>query len=78
MNLVSWAEPSDKLRTDSSEAQRWLRLVRRRALREGLDEETLALFYLLMKPDLSKKDIERLKAGRRGAAGKAQGRKTAR
>jgi type I restriction enzyme R subunit len=33
----------------------------RRVLREGLDEETLALFDLLMKPDISKKDIERLK-----------------
>src|SRR3989441_5037720 len=32
-----------------------------RALREGLDEETLALFDLLMKPDLSGEDIERLK-----------------
>jgi type I site-specific restriction-modification system R (restriction) subunit len=32
-----------------------------RALREGLDEETLALFDLLLKPDLSKKEIERLK-----------------
>ncbi len=34
----------------------------RRAIREGLDEETLALFDLLTKPDLSKQDIERLKA----------------
>lgn len=34
----------------------------RRALREGLDEETLALFDLLMKPDLDKADIKRLKA----------------
>ncbi len=33
----------------------------RRALREGLDEDTLALFDLLVKPDLSKKEIERLK-----------------
>jgi len=33
----------------------------RRALREGLDEDTLALFDLLVKPDLSKQDIERLK-----------------
>jgi type I restriction enzyme R subunit len=32
-----------------------------RALREGLDEEILALFDLLLKPDLSKQDIERLK-----------------
>jgi type I site-specific restriction-modification system R (restriction) subunit len=32
-----------------------------RALQEGLDEETLALFDLLLKPDLSKKEIERLK-----------------
>jgi type I restriction enzyme R subunit len=32
-----------------------------RAIREGLDEETLALFDLLKKPDLEKKDIERIK-----------------
>lgn len=32
-----------------------------RALREGLDEETLALFDLLKKPELPKKDLERLK-----------------
>jgi type I restriction enzyme, R subunit len=32
-----------------------------RAMREGLDEETLALFDLLKKDDLEKKDIERLK-----------------
>jgi type I restriction enzyme, R subunit len=32
-----------------------------RAMREGLDEETLALFDLLKKPDLQKKDIERIK-----------------
>jgi type I restriction enzyme R subunit len=32
-----------------------------RAIREGLDEETLALFDLLKKPDLDKKDIERIK-----------------
>jgi type I restriction enzyme R subunit len=31
-----------------------------RAVREGLDEETLALFDLLKKPDLAKKDIERV------------------
>jgi type I restriction enzyme R subunit len=30
-------------------------------LREGLDEETLALFDLLKKPNLEKKDIERIK-----------------
>ena len=30
-------------------------------MREGLDEETLALFDLLKKDDLEKKDIERLK-----------------
>lgn len=33
----------------------------RRAVREGLDEETLALFDLLMKPDLEKSDIAKLK-----------------
>ena len=33
----------------------------RRAVREGLDEESLALFDLLKKPDLSKQDIARLK-----------------
>lgn len=33
----------------------------RRAVREGLDEETLALFDLLMKPDLEKSDIATLK-----------------
>jgi len=33
----------------------------RRAMREGLDEETLALFDLLKKPDLEKRDIERIK-----------------
>jgi type I restriction enzyme R subunit len=32
-----------------------------RAMREGLDEETLALFDLLKKDDLEKKDIDRLK-----------------
>lgn len=32
-----------------------------RAMREGLDEDTLALFDLLMKPDLKKADIARLK-----------------
>jgi type I restriction enzyme R subunit len=32
-----------------------------RAMREGLDEETLALFDLLKKDDLGKKDIERIK-----------------
>lgn len=32
-----------------------------RAMREGLDEETLALFDLLKKPDLDKKDIQRIK-----------------
>lgn len=32
-----------------------------RAMREGLDEETLALFDLLKKPELDKKDIQRLK-----------------
>jgi hypothetical protein len=30
-------------------------------MREGLDEEMLALFDLLKKPDLEKKDIERIK-----------------
>ena len=30
-------------------------------MREGLDPETLALFNLLKKPDLSKSDIDRLK-----------------
>ena len=33
----------------------------RRAVREGLDEESLALFDLLLKPDLSKKEIARIK-----------------
>jgi type I restriction enzyme R subunit len=33
----------------------------RRAVREGLTEETQALFDLLMKPDLDKADIKRLK-----------------
>jgi len=33
----------------------------RRAMREGLKEETLALFDLLVKPDLEKRDIARLK-----------------
>jgi type I restriction enzyme R subunit len=32
-----------------------------RAMREGLDEETLALFDLLRKPDLSKREIDRIK-----------------
>lgn len=32
-----------------------------RAVKEGLDEESLALFDLLLKPDLSKQDIKRLK-----------------
>ena len=30
-------------------------------MREGLDEENLALFDLLVKPDLSKQEIERIK-----------------
>ena len=30
-------------------------------MREGLDEETLALYDLLRKPDLPKKDIKRIK-----------------
>ncbi len=33
-----------------------------RAAREGLDEESLAVFDLLKKPDLSKNDIKRIKA----------------
>jgi len=33
----------------------------KRAVREGLDEESLALFDLLLKPDLSKSDIARIK-----------------
>ena len=33
----------------------------KRAVREGLDEESLALFDLLSKPDLPKKDISRIK-----------------
>lgn len=32
-----------------------------RAMREGLDEDSLALFDLLMKPDLKKKETERIK-----------------
>ncbi len=32
-----------------------------RAIREGLNEKSLALFDLLLKPDLSKKDIDRIK-----------------
>jgi type I restriction enzyme R subunit len=32
-----------------------------RAIREGLDEETLAIYDLLRKPDLGKKEIDRLK-----------------
>lgn len=32
-----------------------------RAIREGLDEESLAIYDLLMKPDLSPKDIKRIK-----------------
>ncbi|OUI94725.1 DEAD/DEAH box helicase [Acetobacter indonesiensis] len=38
-----------------------LDVEQRRAVREGLDEETLALFDLLMKPDLEKSDIAKLK-----------------
>ena len=34
-----------------------------RAVREGLDEESLALFDLLRKPELSAQDIKRIKAG---------------
>ena len=33
----------------------------RRAVREGLDEESLALFDLLRKPDLNAKDVKRVK-----------------
>jgi type I restriction enzyme, R subunit len=33
----------------------------RRALREGLDEESLAVFDLLKKPDLSPTEINRIK-----------------
>ena len=32
-----------------------------RAIREGLDEETLALYDLLRKPELSRADIKRIK-----------------
>lgn len=32
-----------------------------RAIREGLDEESLAMFDLLKKPDLGKKDLDRVK-----------------
>ena len=38
-----------------------LDVEQQRAVREGLDEETLALFDLLMKPDLEKGDIVKLK-----------------
>lgn len=38
-----------------------LNVEQRRAVREGLTEETQALFDLLMKPELSKADIKRLK-----------------
>ena len=34
----------------------------RRAMREGLDEESLAIFELLKKQDLSSSDIKRIKA----------------
>jgi len=33
----------------------------RRAVKEGLSEESLALFDLLLKPDLSKKEIDKIK-----------------
>jgi type I restriction enzyme R subunit len=33
-----------------------------RALREGLDDESLAIFDLLKKPDLSKPNVKRIKA----------------
>ena len=33
----------------------------KRAVKEGLDEESLALFDLLLKPELSKQDIKRIK-----------------
>lgn len=33
----------------------------KRALREGLDEESLALFDLLLKPGLEKQDVQRIK-----------------
>ena len=39
-----------------------------RAMREGLDPETLTLFDLLKKPDLSTSDINRLEEGGRIAA----------
>ena len=45
----------------------------RRALREGLDEETLALFDVLMKPDLDKAEIKRLKTVAVGLYAKLQG-----
>ena len=45
-----------------------------RALREGLDEESLAIFDLLNKPDLGRTDIERIKKVAQGAAADAQGR----
>lgn len=32
-----------------------------RAVKQGLDEDTLALFHLLLKPDLTKQDIARIK-----------------
>ena len=36
-------------------------MKRGRAIREGLDEESLALFDLLLKPGLGKLDIQRIK-----------------
>jgi type I restriction enzyme, R subunit len=34
----------------------------KRAVKEGLDEESLALFDILLKPELSKQDIKRIKS----------------
>ncbi|MCB0321566.1 MAG: DUF3387 domain-containing protein, partial [Bdellovibrionales bacterium] len=39
-----------------------LDLEEKRAVREGLDEESLAIFDLLMKPDLTPKEIGRIKS----------------
>lgn len=65
--VTSYNEEKDRLTIEAT-FQALLRFVAEldqeesRAMREGLDPEALTLFDLLAKPDLSKPEIERLKA----------------
>lgn len=65
-NLIVLVEEKDRLTIEQT-FEALLKLVQeldqeeRRAVREGLDEESLAIFDLLKKPDLSASDVERIK-----------------